>query len=362
MSTILIVDDEPMARDIIEGFLAREGYILAFAENGPETFAYLDANPVDIILLDVMLPGMDGYTICRRIKTDVRRQHIPVILVTALGSNEDLEQGFEARADDFLTKPVSDVELKARVRSLLRIKHQYDELQRALKLREDLAHMIVHDMRSPITAIIGYSNLLQTKGSLSAEDTEDVNKIYSHARRLNSFLNDMLMVAKMEDAGEMILYRTDQDVNQLINEVVTEQQIIARLKRCELVVQLPADGPRLAVDANLFRRVLDNLISNAIKFSSPQGKIVVRLETLPVQPEPEAAAKICLQVVDEGPGIAPENRERIFEKYEVVSLKKEGDSQIGLGLVFCRMVVEAHGGRIAVTENQPTGSIFTIEL
>jgi signal transduction histidine kinase len=362
-STILVVDDEPMAHDIIEGYLFREGYELAFATSGLEALTFLDQQLPDVILLDVMMPDMDGLEVCQQLKTSERFRHIPIILITALGSKEDLASGIEAGADDFLAKPVNDLELRARVRSLLRIKKQYDELQAALRLREDLARMIVHDMRTPLTAILGFSDLLQFKGNLSAEDLEEVKMISNNALRLNSFLNDMLIVAKMEEAGQLILNRTLADVNHLVRQVHEDQALVASLKKINIELDLPSESRPVSLDANLFQRVLDNLLSNAVKFSPVESTVIVRVDYPEATSEPlPAEAKLRIRVLDEGPGIDQEHRDRIFDKFEVVELKRSDTRQIGLGLVFCKMVVEAHQGRIFVEDNMPAGSVFTVEI
>lgn len=362
-STILIVDDEAFARSIIEGFLFREGYNLVFAVSGFEILAYLDKQLPDVILLDVMMPEMDGYTICQHLKSDQRWQHIPIILVTALSGKEDLVRGFEAGADDFLLKPVSELELRVRVRSMLRIKKQYDALQAALQLREDLAHMIVHDMRTPLTAILGYIGLLKIKDTIPPDDLEDLNKIDTQARRLSSFLNDILIVAKMEKAGQLIVNPSPVDVNQLVQQVVEDHRITAQLRRTNLIINLPAETKKVMLDTNLFHRVLDNLISNAIKFSPSKKAVTVQVDYLEPETELQLSAPcLRIRIRDEGPGIPEEHRDRIFNKFEVVALKRQDASQVGLGLVFCKMVVEAHGGRIYVEDNEPVGSIFTIEV
>jgi signal transduction histidine kinase len=358
-SLILIVDDEPSARDILEGFLHSEGYDLAARPNGPAALAYLEQVAPDLILLDVMMPGMDGFTLCRKIKADRRWRHIPVIIVTALGSKSDLVRGFEAGADDFLSKPVDDLELKARVRSMLRIKRQYDELQEALQLREDLARMIVHDMRTPLTTILGFSELLLARSNLPAPFPDYVSSISVQARRLESFLNDMLLTAKME-AGQPVLVKRLVDLNELVQVVEQSHAVVARSKQIQLALDLPPTAPKIVVDKSLFHRVLDNLIANAAKYSPANSAITVRVRypAQAVAGQPQA----IVQVVDEGPGISPADRERIFDKFEIVVMKHKGASQVGLGLAFCKTVVEAHNGRIYVTANQPVGSIFTVEI
>ncbi len=361
-STVLIVDDDPVARSILVALFAREGYELAFATNGSEVLARLPAINPDVILLDVLMPDMDGFELCRRLKTDERWQHIPIILVTALEGEEELKRGFEAGANDFLHKPVNDVELRARVRSMLSIKKQYDELQVALCLREDLARMIVHDMRSPLTAILGFSELLLLKSNTVPDCLEDVEKIHTHAHRLNSYLNDMLLLAKMEE-NRLILTRSIITLNQLIKQVGKSHETIAQSKRVRLILELPAESREVFLDANLFQRALDNLITNALKFSPAESKVTVQVEYLAeCSPSPVPAFHFRLKVLDEGPGIPPEHREGIFDKFEIVAMKQSGIRQVGLGLAFCKMVVMAHGGRISVEANEPTGSVFILEI
>ena len=360
-SLILIVDDEPSVRSTLEALLYQEGHDLAFASSGREALVRLGEAKVDVLLLDVMMPGMDGFEVCQHLKTDDRYRHIPVILVTALDSKEDLVRGLDAGADEFLTKPVGGVELRARVRSMLRIKQQYDELQAALRLREDLANMIVHDMRSPLTSIIGYGELLQDNLT-EPGDLKDMDVVLTQARRLNSFANDMLMLAKVQ-AGKPIVMRSAVDMNQLVEAAGEVHSVIARSRGLDLVVDLPDESQQVSLDANLIQRVLDNLVSNALKFSPQGSTITLRVE----YPGPETesgphAPTVRIQVADEGPGVPAEHRERVFDQFEIVELKKTGVRQVGLGLAFCGMVVKAHGGRITVDDNEPRGAVFTVEL
>ena len=355
-SSILIVDDEQMARDIIEGFLYREGYNLAFATNGQEVLTSLEQAVPDVILMDVMMPEMDGFEVCLRLKSDKRWRHIPVILVTALGSTDDIVRGFEAGADDFLQKPVNDQELRARVRSMLRIKKQYDELQATMNMREDLVRMIMHDMRTPLTTIIGFSELLLLKKILVPEAVDTINKIRAQAQELNTFVDDMLIVAKME-SGRLNLNQILVDVNELVQRVEENHQIIAQSKSIQLQVKLPRETKNILLDTYLFHRVLDNLLSNALKFS-PEGSTV----TLQVEYPEVSPPQLRIQVFDEGPGVSEPDRELIFDKFEVLSLKQQGVAQVGLGLAFCKMVVEAHNGRIFVEANKPEGSVFVVEI
>jgi len=350
---------------MLQAFLLREGYDLLSVASGSEALARLDELAPDAILLDVMMPGMDGFQVCQRLKTDKRWRHIPIILVTALDSKEDLARGLDAGADEFLTKPVDHFELRARVRSMLRIKKQYDELEATLHLREDLARITMHDMGTFLTSITLLTELL-LKRSTIAPDTiapeyvEEIEEIHIHVQRLNSLLNDMLIVAKME-AGKLILNRSTVDMNQLVLVVERNHSVIAQARGIDLVIDLPEESRQIPLDASLFQRVLDNLIANALKFSWAESTVTLRAEypeakTASQLPEP----RVRIQVLDEGPGIAEDHRDRIFDKF--VALKREGVSQFGLGLAFCKMVVEAHGGRVFVRANEPRGAVFTVEI
>jgi two-component system sensor histidine kinase/response regulator len=381
-SSILVVDDEPHGFDVIEAHLYREGYDLTYVPSGIEALNCLNNLRLDVILLDVMMPELDGIEVCRRIKSNPQHKHIPIIMVTALNSKEDLARSFEAGADDFLTKPVSGIELRARVRSMLRIKQQYDALQATLHLREDLSNMIVHDLRNPLSKIIAGGSLL-LESDLNEQDVQDVQLILSAGRQLNSLINDLLILTKME-SGKMLLNRVEVDLNQLATTALSEFAGVAASKNITLKSQLAEQVNPIYIDANLLGRVFDNLLSNALKFSPRQTTITLIVDYL----EPKVAEvveekhqerasttvsiknicstiipkkQVMIRLIDEGPGIREDLKQRIFDKYEVGSVMS-GLSQFGLGLAFCKMVVEAHDGTIFVEENKPCGSIFTIVI
>ena len=356
---ILIVDDESYARQTIEMLLLKESYELFFAEDAHEALAQLDDEVPDVILSDVMMPNMDGFELCQRIKRNPKWNHVPIILVTALDSKQDLARGLEAGADDFLHKPINGLELRARVRSMLRIKQRHDELQAALQMRQDLANMIVHDIRSPLSTILIYCDLLEPEldGNVQTLDT-----IRGEDNRLSSFLTDMLMMAKMEH-GRLMLSQSPVDINELAMAVKNSYEPMARLKDINFHLDLPDESNKLSLDANLWRRVLDNLVSNAVKFSPTGGNITLKVRYDDAGPSRNGnVPHLNLQVIDEGPGIAAEHYETIFDKFKIVATGRRDVKQVGLGLAFCKMVVEAHNGRISVSANKPRGSIFTVEL
>ena len=349
---VLIVDDDPTARQTAEMLLLQQGYALHFAASGPEALARLPEIGPDVILLDVMMPGMDGFAVCRALKTAVTTQHIPVVLVTALDSKEDLARGLDAGADDFIHKPVNGLELRARVRSMLRIKQRHDDLQTLMQLRQDLADMIVHDIRNPLTTITMYCDLLHH--ITGAEGREALQTITGQVNRLSSYLTDMLLMAKMEH-GKLVLLQTAVNLNDLLQTAAAMYRPLAAQKSVTLALELPPEPLVASLDANLWQRVLDNLLSNALKFSPEDGRITLRLR-------PWADGRFCLEVGDEGPGIPPEHWQTIFDKFQIVAAGRRDLKQVGLGLAFCRMVVEAHHGRIRVSANEPRGALFRVEM
>ena len=359
---LLIVDDEPSARQTMEMLLLKEAYELHFATNGPEALEILEKIDADVILLDVMMPGMDGFEVCRRLKQHQTWQHIPIILVTALDTKQDLATGLDSGADDFLHKPFNGLELRARVRSMLRIKQRHDELEAALRLREDLSNMIVHDIRSPLSSIMIYCDLAE---SYMPENVPNhVTTIRTETERLNSFLTDMLMMAKMEH-GRFVLTRTSENIVDLLNESANSYKALAKFKRINFEINGPDKPFYSNVDANLWRRVFDNLLSNALKFSPSESHVTVQVEIEQVDLLGDFVTdeqKICIHFMDEGPGIPPEHLETIFDKFKIVSSGRRDIAQVGLGLAYCKMVVDAHNGEIFVKPNSPRGSIFTVQL
>jgi len=352
--SILVIDDEPNNFDVIEALLNDEDYQLYYSANGEEAIANLDAYNPDVILLDVMMPGIDGIEVCRQIKTMSKWVAVPIIMVTALSSKSDLANCLKTGADDFISKPVNGVELRARVQSMLRIKQQYDNLQTMLKLRQDMVNMVVHDLRTPLSIILFGLQLLKNPNYPKEKHNRKMDQIYLSAQRLQLLIDDLLKMALYE-SGKLRLNRKNIEISSLIKSVISNMEAIAAQKNQSLVIDLPETSDRIvSMDANLIHRTIDNLLLNAIKFSPDNSQIIVNLEVI-------NSGGYKIQVIDSGPGVPEAIQHKIFEKYEIGTTMLD-TSQIGLGLAFCKMVVEAHGGEIGVTNNQSQGAIFEITL
>lgn len=198
MAAILVVDDNASNLDIIESIFAHEDLDLFYASSGIHALELLETLAIDTVLLDVMMPDMDGIEVCRRIKANPKWSCIPVVMVTSLDSKEDLAFCLQTGADDFVKKPVNALELRARVRSMLRIKKQYDDLQDLFKVRSDLTNMIIEDLRNPVTTMILASEILK-KTPLTEQQQKKVEQIHHNGEQVISLLDKQLLMAKIED-------------------------------------------------------------------------------------------------------------------------------------------------------------------
>jgi two-component system sensor histidine kinase/response regulator len=377
---VLIVDDIAANVRLLTGILRVGGYEIITALSGLEALEKLAEQTPDVVLLDVMMPGMDGFEVCRRIRESSEYSHLPVVMVTALQSTDDRVQAIEAGADDFLTKPVEAVEVAARVKSLVRVKRQreeldkaFRELQRAESMRDSLTEMLVHDLRTPLTTIIGPLEMLQSDqfGALSDVQKEIISMSARSGQRLLGIVNSLLDVSKME-SGQMTLERTPVLATQIARESIEQVAFIDAEGQPTVVREVPDDLPPFAADADLLRRVLINLIGNAMKFTPSDGIVTLRARTImgdsselprALCDKNEALPVVVFSVSDNGEGIPESDRERIFDKFGQVESRKEGRKMsTGLGLTFCRLAVEAHGGVIWVESNLGDGSTFFFAL
>lgn len=354
LKRVLIVDDEPSSREILRIQLQAEDIDVVEAASGAEALQRMPELAPDVILLDVMMPEMDGYAVCSRLKQSISYRHIPVILLTTLDSVADRVRGLEAGADEFITKPVARMELQARVRTMLRIKTQYDELERLLELRQALSYMIVHDLRNPLAAVMLYLQLLKRKGGVAPVQARYLDLALSESQKMSNFLDDMLMLSKME-RGKLTLTRSTLFVDRIIGQVMEKFEPLADAQGVALTSRVPEQAYPLTADVTLFQRVVENLVANALKFAPQQSTITIEVDY-------PGSAKLRVSVLDQGRGIPPDDMVRMFDQYEAVYMKEHGKSELGLELAFCRMVAEAHGGRIFAANNPDRGAVITVEL
>lgn len=345
---LLLVDDDEMSRRLVEMLLRPARHEIIVLKSGPEALDWLASNPCpDLLLSDVLMPEMDGFELCQEVRRRTPSATLPIILVTGLDRPEDVVRGLEAGADEFVTKSVSGPELRARVSTMLRIKKQQDSLREAMSLREDLIRLIVHDMRNPLAAIQIYQQVLlrQIPGQ------EVALAMGQAARQLGEMVDEMLVIARMEH-GSLTLQPKLFVLGDIVRASREAPYLVDHQHRIDLEVD--ADEPVGLWDVRLLGRVLDNLLTNAIKYTPASGRIRLRLTYTGDQAR--------IEVRDEGAGIPARYRKKVFEKFGIVPMKSEGVNQTGLGLYFCRLVAETHGGTIRAEANSPRGTAFILEL
>jgi signal transduction histidine kinase len=257
---------------------------------------------------------------------------------------------------------------------MLRIKAQYDDLERSLQLRQSLSYMIVHDLRNPLAAVMLYLQLLKRKSGVVPEQLKYLEMALGESQKMSSFLDDMLMLAKME-RGNLKLAPGPVSMERMLDQVQAKFRPLADAQFIGLKFIVPKQLTAFQLDVALAQRMIENLVANALKSSPAHSTVCVAVDfpdctTLP-NGSPNGAVVdpalgpryFRLQVIDEGPGIPPEDFERMFDQYEAVQLKEHGKPELGLELAFCRMVVEAHAGRIhAANREGSNGSIITVEI
>jgi signal transduction histidine kinase len=357
---VLVVDDTEANRVLLQEILELEGYQVLNAADGAAALQAISREQPDLVLLDVNMPGLDGLEVCRRLRADPATEALPVILVTALAERTHRLEGISAGANDYLTKPIDRPDLLLRLRNALRLRKlhqeiatQYDKLRELEQLRDGLVHMLVHDLRTPLTGITVYLQMAQERlAQLGDHDlTENLEAMGDSVARLTDMVSDVLDVSRLE-ANAMPLKLAEVDLRELATEAV---QSLRGWGGHAKVVQCNGNDPAPAtVDAGLIRRVIANLVGNALKFS-PRGSDV-RLEVC----RSSAAAEI--RVSDRGPGIPPECHQRIFEKFGQTNGAQATIRSSGLGLTFCKLAVEAHGGTIGVASEVGVGSTFSVRL
>lgn len=359
--TIMVVDDQEPNRRLLRDVLEASGHRVLSLASGEAALASLEQVQPDTILLDVMMPGLDGFEVCREIRRNPAWAHLPVLLVTSLSDREARLEGIAAGANDFISKPIDPRDMLLRVRNSVFTKRLFDRLQESYRrlreleeLRDDLTHLLVHDLRSPLAGALGFSDLLSR---YAAEKLDERGRYFTlqvsqSLRLLNEMVSSILDVSRIE-SGQMPLQPAPSDLAALAGEALTILQGLTE----DRVVQIETAGAVTPVpcDADLIRRVFTNLLANALRYSPDEKVIVVR-----IQPHP---GRMRCSVVDAGPGIPEEYHERVFEKFGQADVRRTGPKYTtGLGLTFCKLVVEAHGGTIGLISRVGEGSTFWFEL
>jgi signal transduction histidine kinase len=368
MARILMVDDDQATCRLVARYLKRAGHQVVGRHDGQAGLDYALKHSLDLVLLDVMMPGLDGLAVCDALRAAESTRDLPIIVLSGRGDVQDRVAGLNRGAIDYLVKPFAPDELVARVQAALRTKELQGDLYRANRRlqhleqrRQEFVSMLAHDIRGLLSAVSAAIEVVR----LNIEDLppRDVNRFLEIAERNTTELTELttnLLDCYRLDEGQLRPRQQAVDLVDAARDVV--ERLEAQAKRSEVEVAVIGE-PIGAVlgDPELLRRMLLNLVSNAIKFTPSGGRVTVELDAQLAPPSGRSG--LVVAVCDTGPGIAVEDQARLFERFSSLA---RPDSQLpvgsGLGLSFCHQVIELHGGEIWVESTPGEGSTFAFVL
>ena len=344
---ILIVEDERDTVELLRYNLEKENYKTLIASNGEEALEVAQSRMPDLILLDIMLPELNGWEVCKILRESVKGKSVPIIMITALSDEQSRIKGLTLGADDYLTKPFSLKEL------LLKVRNHIDRQQmiKYLRTREQEQDMslryLVHELQNAMTVIGGFSSL-----ALRKEDpSKYLRTIKTSAAHVQSLLNDASLLAQLEKTGGP-LPAEQIDIAALVLEVVDLFRGQAKIRNIEIVT-VNAGAALVKGNKTAVHQVLANLLSNAVKYNSYGGKIYIYFDG--------TNNWIDISVKDDGGGIPHDELSRIFEKFYRVAGSERAQGA-GLGLYIVKLFTEAMGGKVKVVSNPGSGSTFTVSF
>jgi CheY-like chemotaxis protein len=399
-ATILVVDDTADNLALMSNLLM-DDYTVRIANGGEKALMIAASDsPPDLILLDIMMPGMDGYEVCQRLKCDIRTANIPVIFLTAKAEVEDEKKGLDVGAVDYITKPICPPLVMARVKNHLALKAMADflrdkndilerevtkrtnevlasreiavknlQLEEASRMKSEFLANMSHELRTPLNAIIGFSEVLRDGllGELAPQQKEYVSDIFASGNHLLLLINDILDLSKIE-AGKMTLELEPLHVATLVQaglQVVREQAMTRHLK---LTVEVAADLAELGevwLDQRKVKQILYNLLSNAVKFTPEGGEVRIMAHRVGREASPDGRYQHYLELVvsDTGIGVSVKDQGRLFKPFtQIDSTLARRHEGTGLGLAMVKRLAELHGGAVALQSIPGKGSTFTVWL
>ncbi len=349
-ATILIVDDTPANLRLLAGLLGNAGYQVRPARDGRMALSVAQANPPDLILLDIMMPEMDGYEVCRQLKADERTREIPVIFISALDDVHDKVKSFTLGAVDYVAKPFQAEEVLARVRSHITLYKLQRDLREQVAELDAFSHTVAHDLKNPLALVIGLIDfvLLQFADDVPEEMVDYLKKIQTTGYRGVNIIDELLLLASVRKQDVQL---RPLDMEQVVAKAL--DRLVFMIDKYRGEVHLPDQWPTAVGYAPWVEEVWVNYVSNALKYGGQPPRL--ELGTA-VQPD----GMVRYWVRDNGPGLSPEKQAVLFTEF--VRLNEVRVEGFGLGLSIVRRIMDKLNGRVGVHSVEGEGSEFYFEL
>ncbi|TAE27179.1 MAG: hybrid sensor histidine kinase/response regulator [Candidatus Kapaibacterium sp.] len=363
---IMVVDDVEENTYIVSTILKSNGYTPIVANSGKQAIQLAEQQHPDLMLLDINMPEMNGYEVCRYFKEHESIADIPVVFLTVHADAESITKAFDVGAVDYLTKPFKKAELLARVRvhialrqALETLAHQNEKLKRLNDEKNEFLGIAAHDLKNPLSSIRGMAQMIvkRKQVELAEDDLDEMShQIETQSNFMFEIITNLLDVNKIEN-GKLTLQMMPVEVLMSLDNVVSRYQLAAAKKNITLSFETDADAPQIYADPTLTIQILDNIVSNAVKYSPSDKRIWVRLK------QDTAQKRVRVEVQDEGPGFSEEDKKKLFGKFARLSAKPTGgEHSTGLGLSIVKRLTEAMGANIWCESELGNGAMFVIEF
>jgi two-component system, sensor histidine kinase and response regulator len=353
--SILIVDDVAKNIQLVAKFLTIEGYNLYFAQSGEAALKQVEQHDFDLILLDIMMPEMEGFEVCRKIKESKKNQLVPLIFITAKTDEEAIKKGFSVGGVDYITKLFNPEELLARVRTHLRLQSREKELRDLNSTKDTILSIISHDLRTPFFNIMGLGEIILNnyEGFSDTEKKELLTNIVDSAKASHNLLDNLLNWIRMQ-TGKIAFLPSEVDLNTLINGTIGLAQFQANNKGVHLIFnEIP--GAQVFADENMFSTILRNLLNNAIKYTKSEGKVEILVS--------DQIDNYRISVKDNGVGIPPEKIDKLFSYGNSVSTPGTNQEMgSGFGLIITNDFVKMNKGVLTVDSEVDKGTTISFTL
>ena len=379
VNKVLIVDDNPVNREILEEYIDSVGFEPILAENGQDALTIIKETPPSLVLLDILMPIMDGTELLKILKSDTNLKDIPVVMISAIQDMNKVLECIEMGANDYLHKPVNFNLLSARITScinqkrdrdqenfyrkklenaVITINQQNNELQNANKMITRYSRICSHELKNKLCPILAYSDLLlleqKVENDAEIQTIKALKVIYENACQMKELLNDAQDYQNILN-DQVHIDVSPFDVNNLLESTLCSYELLFQEKKISIKTSLDPDLPVGLGDKIRMTQVLGNFLTNALKYSEPQTQVQIR--SLKVN------NRIKVEIEDEGPGIRTEERAQLFKEHPKISNKPTANEEsTGLGLAITKKLVELQKGKIGVYFPKEKGSVFWFQL